>query len=102
MTMYKDLTTQQKLGLSDAGMAELKAATIDELVKLGFSDFLKADSDDTYDAIFEQMDADPELADRVSYEVHNEYADNYTFCKETYHEFVEAWVESKAKTLHGE
>ena len=100
--MYCEMTTQQKLGLTDTGMAELKAATLDEFAKLGFSDFLKTDSTKTYDAIFEQIDADPELADRVCDEVYDEYADNYTFCKETYHEFLESWIESKSAILHGE
>ena len=100
--MYQDLTTQQKLGLTDAGMAELKAATLDKFAKLGFSDFLKTESDQTYDAIFEQIDTNTELADRVCDEVCEEYADNYTFCKETYQEFLESWVESKSAILHGE
>ena len=77
---------------------EIKA----ELTEMGFENLPKADWTATCEAMDEQVDNDSKISDRVFDEVNNEYADNYTFCKDTYDEFVERWIEEKADALHGE
>ena len=71
-----------------------------ELTELGFENLPEADANKTAQTMFNQIDNDTELADRVLDEVNKEYADNYEFHKDTYNEFMERWVFEKVDEIH--
>ena len=100
MTMYHEMTTKQKLGLTDEGMAVLKTESLAKLTELGFTELPKVDWTATCEAIDEQISNDPEIANRVFDVVFDKYACDGIHT-DNYEEFEERWVEEQADTLHG-
>ena len=70
-----------------------------KLIALGFSNFIRPTIDATSDAMFEQIDNNPEIADRVLAEIQLD-SNPYIVDKENYDLFLENWVETQAEALH--
>ena len=101
MRMFKDMTLGQRLGLTPEGVAELKEATCKELAELGFTNLPKANADDTHNEIYEQIDNDTDLEDKVFDVVCDYYADVGVY-KENYEERLNQWIAEQTDRLHGE
>ena len=75
--------------------------TAEKLTELGFTDELYAVTIlRTVQVMHKQIDADPELADRVCDRIRDEYAP-YPI-QEIYHLFLQDWVQEQANALHRE
>ena len=75
-------------------------AILTELTELGFTNPKREDIDQTAEAIFEQVETNPEVGDRMI-RVLSLHAAPYGFCKDNYDEVLEDWVSEKAEALHG-
>ena len=73
--------------------------TAERMTELGFENLPKTTIDETSDAIHEQIDNDPEIADAVFDELHDWHAPN-SVCKDNYDIVLEWWVENRAEALH--
>ena len=72
-----------------------------KLTELGFTDEIYAATRlRTVQVMHKQIDADPDLADRVFHRIRDEYAP-YPI-KGIYHLFLQDWVQEQANALHRE
>ena len=99
MTMYHEMTYRQRFGLTIEAAEELKEATLAELTEMGFTDIPKATSDETWDAMVEQVDeASADLQDAIWEAVMDAFPGEV--CKENYQDFEERWLEMQVDRLH--
>ena len=82
---------------------EIKAETLTELTELGFENLPKATSDETWDAMWEQIDNDKSstLWNKVMDATHD-YYETELIDEHNFDKFVESWVESQVSNLHDE
>ena len=74
--------------------------TEQKLTELGFTSLPKENADATAEAMFEQVENNPDLAEKVLGELHDWHAP-HTVHKDNYDDMLEVWVFDQTDSLHG-